>query len=76
MNESSIKAEIARQVERLPLDLQRRLLAIAKELAAAAPKGVRGGLLLQFSGIIDQEEADGWRRAVEDACERVDENGW
>ena len=73
---STLKEEISAEVDLLsPID-QRRVLDLAKSLARNKPVGVPGRSLLRFAGAIDPADLDVMRRAIEEDCERVDENDW
>ena len=67
-----IRDQILEQVDRLNDPQQRQLLEFARRLAA--PAAVPGRDLLRFSGSIDQEDLEAMRRAIEDGCEKVDQD--
>jgi len=67
-----IKDEILKELERLPLDLQRRVLDFTRSLVIPLSQGVPGRQLLRFGGILTPEEADLMERAIREGCERVD----
>ncbi len=73
---STIKQDIARQLDHLPPELQRQVLDFAQALAKSYPKGVPGKQLLRFSGIMEAEDIQAITQAVEASCERVDMNEW
>jgi hypothetical protein len=73
---TTMKEEICAEMERLsPVD-QRRVLDLAKNLARSGLLEVPGRTLLRFAGTIDPSDLDVMQRAIEEDCERVDENGW
>ncbi len=76
MTESDIKQEIVRELDRLPVEWQRRVLDFAQALALSRPKGVPGKQLLRFAGILTAAEAEILLQDIETGCERVDVNEW
>lgn len=76
MVDLSIQQEITKQLDRMPLELQRRVLDFAEALAQPRPKGQPGSELLRFAGFLDADSAREIREAVEAECERVDLNEW
>ncbi|OGW52141.1 MAG: hypothetical protein A2Z50_04920 [Nitrospirae bacterium RBG_19FT_COMBO_42_15] len=73
MTATSIKDNLIAQVEKLPYDLQLRVLDFVKALA---PKGVEGKSLLQFEGIIPPDDLQLISKAIEEGCEKVDIGEW
>ncbi len=74
MNHSTIKQEIVRQLDHLPLEFQRRILDFTQALVLSLPKGVSGKQLLRFAGVLKAEDAQVMTQAIEAGCERVDTN--
>lgn len=68
--------EVVEQLEHLPEDLQRRVLAYTRSLARSAPQGVSGQELLRFAGLIPADDLERMRQAVEQGCEQVDPDDW
>jgi hypothetical protein len=73
MTNTSIKDALVAQIDRLPYDLQLRVLDFAKTLI---PKGVEGKSLLQFEGTIPADDLQLISKAIEENCERVDVSEW
>ena len=71
-----LKRELEEQLNRLPAELQRRVLDYALALAPQQPKGLTGASLLQFAGEIPAEELHAMTRAIERDCEHVDQHEW
>lgn len=71
-----VKQEIARQVERLPPDMQAQVLRFAASLLAAGPVGEPGAALRQFSSSLDPLSARQMMQAIEEECERIDPADW
>jgi hypothetical protein len=61
------------QIDKLPHDLQARVLDIIKALT---PKGVEGKSLLRFEGSISADDLQLMSKAIEEGCEKVDINEW
>jgi len=76
MTESVITQQLVEQVDRLPLEFQRKVLDFAQALALALPKGVPGRSLLRFAGEIDAEDLQAMSRAIQADCEQVDADEW
>jgi len=71
-----IKKEIEQQLNRLPEQLQRRVLEYALTLSPEHRKGVKGQSLLHFAGTIAIDDLDAMKRAIERDCEHVDQHEW
>lgn len=76
MAELTVKREIAGELDRMPVELQRRVLACARDLAPCRPKGEPGKDLFRFAGWFDAETAREMAKAIESGCERIDPNEW
>ncbi|MCK4766627.1 MAG: hypothetical protein KAW12_30825 [Candidatus Aminicenantes bacterium] len=77
MQQVSIKSQVIKEMDVLPLNLQRSVLAFVKILAKPTiPKGVPGRNLMKFAGILTEDEADELSRIIEEDCERIDDNEW
>ncbi|MDI6886702.1 MAG: hypothetical protein QMD22_10280 [archaeon] len=72
MTNPSIKAEVVKQLDNLPTELQRHVLEFIRALSR--PKGVPGKQLLHFAGTIEDDDLQAMTRAIEAECERVDWN--
>jgi len=73
MTNTSIKDALVAQIDRLPYDLQLRVLDFAKALI---PKGVQGKSLLRYEGTIPADDLQLISKAIEENCERVDVSEW
>jgi hypothetical protein len=76
-----VTQEIAKQVERLPQDLQEQVLWFVASLTASSlstswPAGERGASLRTFSSSLDPLSARQMTQAIEEDCERVDASEW
>ena len=73
MTTAFIKNSLIAQVDKLPYDLQLRVLDFAKSLM---PRGVSGKSLLRFEGVISDDDLRLMSKAIEENCERIDVNEW
>lgn len=71
MTTQSVKDNLITQIDKLPHDLQVRVLDIIKALT---PKGVEGKSLLRFEGSISADDLQQMSRAIEEGCAKVDIN--
>ena len=69
MTTQSLKDSLITQIDKLPHDLQVRVLDIIKALT---PKGVEGKSLLRFEGSISPDDLQLMSKAIEEGCEKVD----
>ena len=58
MVDAQIQQELLRELDRLPVEQQRRVLDFAHGLAIPTPEGTPGSELIKFSGILSPEEAE------------------
>ncbi|MCJ7444148.1 MAG: hypothetical protein MUO26_06400 [Methanotrichaceae archaeon] len=73
MTTQSVKDNLITQIDKLPHDLQVRVLDIIKALTS---KGVEGKSLLRFEGSISKDDLQLMSKAIEEGCEKVDINEW
>jgi hypothetical protein len=73
MTDAAIKDSLIAQLDKLPYDLQLRILDFAKTLV---PTGVKGNSLLRFEGGISDEDLNLISKAIDEGCERVDLSEW
>ena len=73
MTTESIKDNLIDQIDKLPHDLQLRVLDFVKALT---PKGVEGKSLLRFEGAIPADDLQLMSKAIEEGCEKVDISEW
>ncbi len=71
-----IAQQIIKQLDQLPLELQRKVLEFTQALLLSLPKGVPGKQLLRFAGIIGHDDIQAMSQAIEEGCEKVDTNEW
>jgi hypothetical protein len=73
MTTTYVKDNLITQLEKLPYDLQLRVLDFVKSLI---PKGVEGKSLLRFEGAIPADDLQLISKAIEEGCEKVDISEW
>jgi hypothetical protein len=73
MTTEPIKDNLIGQINKLPHDLQLRVLEFVKALT---PKGVVGKSLLRFEGFIAADDLQLMSKAIEEGCEKVDISEW
>jgi len=56
--------------------MQRRVLDFARALALSQQRGIPGSEILRFAGTLTPQDASEMQHAIEEACERVDPDGW
>lgn len=73
MTATTIKDNLIAQLDKLPYNLQLRVLDFVKALI---PKGVEGKSLLRFEGAIPVDDLQLISKAIEANCEKVDVSEW
>jgi hypothetical protein len=73
MKTASIKDDLFAEIDKLPYDLQLRVLDFTKSLSR---KGVKGDSLLRFEGSIPADDLRAMSDAIERDCERIDGDEW
>lgn len=76
MVSESLARNILREMDHMPIELQRRVLDFAHALAGSQPKGTAGEDLLRFRGALSRKDADAMSAAIERGCERIDPDAW
>jgi len=76
MVDAQIQQELLRELDRLPVEQQRRVLDFAHGLAIPTPEGTPGSELIKFSGILSPEEAEAMLRVIEEGCGQVNPDEW
>lgn len=70
-----VEHELRRQLDRLSVDKQRRVVEFARRLASEREPGEGGGLL-RFAGSIPPEDLAEMAKAIEEACEQTHPDEW
>ncbi len=73
---SIIKAKVIEQLETLPENLQRQVLAFVQALQMVVRRGIPGKQLLEFAGAIPLDDLELMRQAIEEGCGQADLNEW
>ncbi len=77
MQTISVRRQIERKLDALPLEQQRRVLDFITHLDYPDfPPGVPGKDLIQFAGTLSPEDAEELIQIIEDGCEKIDYNEW
>ncbi len=71
MVDSFIHKQRNEQLDRLPLELQRRVLQYAFDVVSALPVAVPGVTLLRFADAIPKDDLHAMGRAIEEGCEQI-----
>lgn len=71
-----VERELRERLLVLRPEQQRQVLEYARALSEGSRRGVPGEVLLRFAGTLSREEAEAFKREVEEGCERVDPDGW
>jgi hypothetical protein len=71
-----VKEQILSDLDRLSPEKQQRAAQLVHELVPRLPKGASIDDLLEVTGTLDDESARQMMEAIEEGCERVDEDGW
>jgi hypothetical protein len=70
------RREIIKRLDRLPFEIQIKILDLAEAAAPSTQKGVSGKKLLRFAGILNADDVTDMTQAIENGCEKVDINEW
>ncbi len=70
----AVKEQILAQLAGLSEDQQLRVLDFARSLVS--PDGIAGRDLLRFAGAIEKEDLQTMSRAIEEGCEKIDQDEW
>jgi hypothetical protein len=76
MMTQTIEAEIREQLNQLPPEQQHQVLEFARSLVKALIRGVPGKALLRFAGILDTDDLATMKQAIEEGCERLNQDDW
>jgi len=77
MQQISVKQQIDKKLEVLPVEIQRKVLFYIDHLTeSATPRGVPGKKLIEFAGTLSEEDAEELIQIIEEGCERIDDNEW
>jgi len=71
-----LRDEIIARVDCLPPEMQERVLRFLTSLSVQTPQGEPGAALRASSGSLASVSAEEMMRAIEEECERVDDDEW
>jgi hypothetical protein len=69
----SMRDEVLRGLEKLDAADQKRVVEFVRALGSAEPRGTPGSDLTRFAGILSEGSVDEMMAAIEDGCERIDD---
>jgi hypothetical protein len=64
---------VLRELERLGAADQQRVMDFVRALRSAEPRGTPGSELTRFAGTLSAESIDEMMAAIDDGCERIDD---
>lgn len=67
---------ITKQLERLPEEMQQKVLKYVRRLQKTGLKGVPGSSITKFAGSISAEDLELMKKEIESGCERIDGDEW
>ena len=76
MHSEELARDVVREMDRMPIEQQRRVVEFAHSLARSHPKGTAGRDLVRFGGSFDPADLDEMSKAIEEGCEKVDPDAW
>jgi hypothetical protein len=71
-----VRNEIVARLDKLPTEMQERVLQFVTSLVAPTPRGESGAVLRRFAGSLDPVSAQEMIRAIDEECERVNAGEW
>lgn len=74
--DATLERELLAEVKRLPAAQQKQVLHFARSLAVPTRADDSRAVLLALAGTISSGDAAEMRAAIEEGCERVDEEQW
>jgi hypothetical protein len=69
----SIRDEVLRELEKLGAADQKRVMDFVRALGTAEARGTPGSELIRFAGTLPEDSVDEMMAAIEDGCERIDD---
>jgi len=77
MQQMTVKQQIARELDVLTVDKQRKVLDFITHLSSSGiPPGVPGKRLIKFAGSLSEEDAEELSQIIQEGCEKIDYNEW
>lgn len=72
---SAVERELQSRIDQLGPKEKQQLLEYSRTIRRARPRGTPGTALREVFGILPEEDARQMEQAIEEGCERTDENG-
>ena len=69
----SMRDKVLRELEKLGVADQKRVMDFVRALRSAEPQGTPGSELAPFAGSLSERSVDEMMAAIEDGCERIDD---
>ena len=69
----AMREKVLRELEKLGAADQKRVMDFMRALNSATPRGTRGSELIRFAGALPDRSVDEMMAAIEDGCERIDD---
>jgi hypothetical protein len=66
------RREIIKRLDRLPFDIQIKILDLAEAAAPSPQKGVSGKKLLRFAGKLNADDVTDMTQEIGNGCEKVE----
>mgnify|MGYP006289847843 CR=1 FL=1 len=76
MHSEKLAQDVVREMDRMPIEQQRRVVQFVHALARFHPKGTPGSEVIRFSGSFERADLDEMSEAIEKGCEMVDHDAW
>ena len=76
MVSEALARDVVREMDHMPIELQRRVLDFAHALAGSYPKGTSGRNMIKFAGSFSRDDLDEMSAAIAEGCEKVDPDAW
>ena len=76
MIKTAFKKKLMHDLDKLPVDMQKKVQDFVHTLLVLKPEGAPGKSLLKFSGILDADAAKRVSSAVREGCGMVDSHEW
>jgi predicted AAA+ superfamily ATPase len=71
-----LREEIINNLNKLPVELQKKVKDFVDALISTIPKGTSGKSLAKYAGTLSNKDAQEFIDAIEDGCERINEDDW
>ncbi|CAG1000439.1 hypothetical protein METP3_03267 [Methanosarcinales archaeon] len=65
------RREIIKRLDRLPFEIQIKILDLAEAATSSPQKGVSGKKLLRFAGILNADDVNEMTQAIENGCGKL-----